>query len=367
MATYKVLQDIEAEDKLIGPLTLRQFIYAVIAILCAYFCFIGLTKFLPLIIFFLPPMLLFGFLAFPFGHDQPTEVWALARVKFMIIPHKRLWDQSGAKDLVTVTAPKKLSQSYTDNLSQSEVKSRLRTLADTIDSRGWAIKNVDHTGYGSTQIQGDQSDRLVSASNLPQSVPIVNLQPDEDIMDDSSQVAMNFNKMITSAESSQRERLLQEALGRPSRAPTPAASQPPQPPDNFWFMNGPAAGQQPPVEVIAPGTSEQTPITEDEKVLSEALRANKKVPEAYTSHMLNITPLSEQKTPPESAPIVAVQGRGQTPAEQANNTAQNSPEPPDNAKMELDSLAQNKDWSIASIARQVNKPNGEVEISLHDN
>ena len=28
MATYKVIQDIEAEDKLIGPLTLRQFIYA---------------------------------------------------------------------------------------------------------------------------------------------------------------------------------------------------------------------------------------------------------------------------------------------------------------------------------------------------
>lgn len=25
MATYKVLQDIEAEDKLLGPLTLKQF------------------------------------------------------------------------------------------------------------------------------------------------------------------------------------------------------------------------------------------------------------------------------------------------------------------------------------------------------
>ena len=31
MAVYKVIQDIEAEDKLLGPLTLKQFIFAVIA------------------------------------------------------------------------------------------------------------------------------------------------------------------------------------------------------------------------------------------------------------------------------------------------------------------------------------------------
>ncbi|MGH7158305.1 MAG: PrgI family mobile element protein [Candidatus Saccharimonadales bacterium] len=31
MATYKVIQDIEAEDKILGPLTLRQFIYAGVA------------------------------------------------------------------------------------------------------------------------------------------------------------------------------------------------------------------------------------------------------------------------------------------------------------------------------------------------
>ncbi len=32
MATYKVLQDIEAEDKLLGPLTLKQFIFAVVTL-----------------------------------------------------------------------------------------------------------------------------------------------------------------------------------------------------------------------------------------------------------------------------------------------------------------------------------------------
>jgi hypothetical protein len=39
MATYKVIQDIEAEDKLVGPLSLKQFIFALIAI------FLGLPEY----------------------------------------------------------------------------------------------------------------------------------------------------------------------------------------------------------------------------------------------------------------------------------------------------------------------------------
>lgn len=44
MAVYKVLQDIEAEDKLIGPLTLRQFIYAAIGAIFLWLSYVSLTK-----------------------------------------------------------------------------------------------------------------------------------------------------------------------------------------------------------------------------------------------------------------------------------------------------------------------------------
>lgn len=62
MATYKVIQDIEAEDKLVGPLTLRQFIYAAIAAVCAYISFLGVSKgaYFILVIFG-PIMLIAGF------------------------------------------------------------------------------------------------------------------------------------------------------------------------------------------------------------------------------------------------------------------------------------------------------------------
>src|SRR5947209_2869322 len=104
MATYKVLQDIEAEDKLIGPLTLRQFIYALIAASNGYITFLVVTKGVPfLAIIFLPIVLGSAFFAWPWSRDQPTEVWALAKIRFLVKPRKRIWDQSGTKELVTIT------------------------------------------------------------------------------------------------------------------------------------------------------------------------------------------------------------------------------------------------------------------------
>src|ERR1700689_4826621 len=135
MATYKVIQDIEAEDKILGPLTFRQFVYGLIAAFFCYICVICVTKGAAfLLVFFLPPALFTGFFAFPFGRDQPTEVWALAKIRFFLKPHRRTWDQSGVKELVTITVPKKVERILTNGLSQNEVQSRLKTLANTIDS-----------------------------------------------------------------------------------------------------------------------------------------------------------------------------------------------------------------------------------------
>src|SRR5665213_2597510 len=107
MATYKVIQDIEAEDKILGPLTLRQFIYGLISIFFFYICFLCLTKHASfLLILFLPPALFTAFFTFPFGKDQPTEIWALAKIRFLFKPRQRIWDQSGIKELVTITVPK---------------------------------------------------------------------------------------------------------------------------------------------------------------------------------------------------------------------------------------------------------------------
>src|SRR5579883_2744553 len=143
MAGYKVIQDIEAEDKLVGPLSLRQFIYAAIAVLLGYLSIVALTHGLSLLLIILvPPMLFTGFFAIPWRGEQPTEVWALAKLQLHLKARRRLGDQSGVKNLVAVTAPKRLEKRYTNGLTQPEVENRLNALASTLDTRGWATKNV---------------------------------------------------------------------------------------------------------------------------------------------------------------------------------------------------------------------------------
>src|SRR5690606_31444180 len=123
------------------------------------------------------PMIAFGFLAFPWSKEQPTELWLASRIRFMIKPHRRIWDQSGVKQLVQITAPIRVAHAYTDGLSQDEVASRLSELAIMVDSRDWAIKNL------SLQ-QGASDDRLV-AGNIQVVSPVVSLDAPEDVMNES--------------------------------------------------------------------------------------------------------------------------------------------------------------------------------------
>ena len=85
MATYKLIQDVEAEDHILGPLTLRQFIFALVGIFCWYLSFIIFVKHVYFgLIISLPPALFCTFFAIPFGRDQPTEIWALAKLRFLV-------------------------------------------------------------------------------------------------------------------------------------------------------------------------------------------------------------------------------------------------------------------------------------------
>src|SRR6187402_3059875 len=142
MAVHKVPQDVEADDKFLGPLSFKQFLFFGGTIICGYLTFLMLTKVWPLTIIFLLPTIVFAFLAFPWSKEQPTELWLASRIRFLIMPRKRIWDQAGMKELVTITVPVREAHIYTNGLSQDEVQNRLGALASIVDSRGWAVKNV---------------------------------------------------------------------------------------------------------------------------------------------------------------------------------------------------------------------------------
>ncbi len=217
MAVYKVIQDIEAEDKLLGPLSFKGLIYAGIVALLGFINFKLLTTTAlgpvrwPLIFVLLPPMVLFGVLASPLGRDQPTEVWLLSRIRFFLKPHLRVWSQVGISQLVTITVPKKIERQLTKDFNQQEAKSRLSALATTLDSRGWAVKhiNINMTAYADyLNPEDNDSDRLIDTSSLVQDVPVVDVHASDDILDEQNNpTAQKFQTLMVQADSARKQNL----------------------------------------------------------------------------------------------------------------------------------------------------------------
>lgn len=209
MAEYKVIQDIEAEDKLLGPFTLRQFIYASIVVAIGFIDFRLLTtKAWFMVIPLLPPLIFFLLLAAPFGRDQSSEIWLLAKVRFFFFSKKRIWDQEGIEHLVTITVPKKIEHHYSDGLSKSEVKSRLKTLASTMDTRGWIVKNVNPGNR--SFLSGENSERLLPIQKTPEDEVLTAIKPTSDVLDTSgtNPLAANLTSMVDESELIHRQELL---------------------------------------------------------------------------------------------------------------------------------------------------------------
>lgn len=366
MATYKVLQDIEAEDKLLGPLTLKQFIFAAITIGLGFVCFLILNSpapmviKLPLITPILPVMLVFGFLAAPISRDQPNDIWLLARLRFLLKPHKRIWDQDGVSQLVTITAPKKQIQILTNGLSQTEVKSRLHALANTVDSRGWAVKNVNTNLFAQPDyITTAESDRLIDPSSLPQDVPIADVTAADDILDTTSNsTAQHLDQLVQQSTQNQRQHAISNMHTDPN-----AGSQKPA---DYWFMQQSQAPQtQVPQDfamfksqqVVAPGgddVAQAAQATDEEKKLADRLAHEKLEAKSHiTDHMKVLQPLHDREgniiqQPVTPAPVI--------------DQGQNTPHPA------ILGLARNDDLNVATIARQaqkIDKDDNEVVISLH--
>jgi hypothetical protein len=208
MATYKVPQDVEADDKLIGPFSFRQFIYLV-AVALACLAAWGLAQiFIGLAILPLPIVLFFGALALPLRKDQPMEIYMAAMVSFYLKPRKRLWDPEGVETLIEITAPKTYESTQTRGLSQSEAEQRLSYLANIVDTGGWAIRGAN--AAPDTALNNDI---------------ILEAQSAVDVLDTNNSVAQSFDQMMAETTVHAKEAAV-ERMKATTFAPTPVAQTP---------------------------------------------------------------------------------------------------------------------------------------------
>lgn len=202
MASYKVPQDVEADDKLIGPFSFRQFVYLIIVAISGGLAW-GLAQiFIGLALIPLPVMLFFGALALPLKKDQPMEVYLAAVVSFHLKPKKRLWQPDGIQELVDIVAPRVTEIRRTKDLSGNEAEQRLSYLAQIADTRGWAVRGVGAPTQGTAM----SDDVYYEAQQV------------SDVLDDNSGVGQNIDSRLAQGEAERREAMVAR-LHNPVQSP----------------------------------------------------------------------------------------------------------------------------------------------------
>lgn len=173
MAQYKVPQDVEADDKLLGPFTFRQFVYLMIMGGCIGLAFALFQVFPVLALLPAPFIIFFAALALPLKRDQPMETYLAAVIAYHLKPNKRFWFPGQRESTVKITAPKQVEQPRTRDLSGEEAGNRLSFLANVIDTEGYAVR-------------GDLNNAPLRGAIVPTEADIV-----PDVLDYSASAAIN--------------------------------------------------------------------------------------------------------------------------------------------------------------------------------
>ena len=316
MAQYKVPQDVEADDKLLGPFTFRQFIYLIVCtgmIALAW----ALAQIFPLLIIIpVPIILFFGALALPLKKDQPMETYFAALVSFYLKPRKRLWEPGQAESTIRITAPKKVEVNRVKDISQDEASHRLSFLAEIVDTEGQAIKSA--TG---SPIREEVQTEANSATDMFETYSFAN---------------QTLDKTLQSETTARHQAAVQQM-----KAAIESANS----------ISNTGAAIQKFSEPVAPAISTAT-----DPISSATILPTLTTPISAPVDISTPTQLPEQTAPPISDTVILPTAPDPTPPE---------PTPPSPALVDL---AHDQDLSVQTIAQEANrlqqKQDEEVIISL---
>ena len=175
---FRVPQNIDLEDKIIGPLTMIQFIYVLVGGLIDYLFFqwFGI-KHLGIFLFLAIPIALVALaLAFLKIQDQPLSHFVKAGLAYLSRPKIRIWRREGITPPVILEKSKEQKKEAVSLPKKHIEKSQLEQLAYALDTQGQAgrqgqnfgrvsqiyeswLKNKPQGGQGGFMGQPQQSNR----------------------------------------------------------------------------------------------------------------------------------------------------------------------------------------------------------------
>lgn len=352
MAQYKVPQDVEADDKLIGPFSFRQFVYLLVAAGLIALA-VGLFQLFPLLAIIPVPFVFFFLaLALPLKKDQPMETYLAAIASYYLKPRTKVWMPGQKESAILITAPKIVEDVRTRDISEEEATHRLSFLADIVDTEGYAIK-----GAGASPMRED----LVAEANATPDMfetyqsQVLNRVIDQDKMSRHQSAVDEMRQAIS------RNTNANMIPDEPTAVNGEKVLQP--------LANAAPAPVLPSLENTAAQSNVRTATAETpSEVPSETSAALPEVIMPDTTGLRNDAILKPDVDLENSSVVVMpevdnLQKVPRNPFAPAND---NKPAVND----DIMELAHNNDFSVATIAKEANRINnrkekGEVFVSLH--
>lgn len=131
---FKVPQNIDLEDKIVGPLTLIQFLYVLGGGVIVYLLYLSMGMKLLFWALSLPVAIIALALAFLKIQDQPLSHFIKAGLVYLSKPKKRIWQRQGLVKPIVFAAPKK--KTAPPPLPKRRIeKSELEKLAQMLDTQ----------------------------------------------------------------------------------------------------------------------------------------------------------------------------------------------------------------------------------------
>ncbi len=153
---FQVPQNIDLEDKIVGPLTMKSFLLLLFGGMFVYAIFsLPIPRAITIIIA-IPIIIVLILISFVKIQDQPFTKFFVSLVYFWLRPKKRIWSQKDPLPEVNIKEKTiKEEVHITKNISHQAIQK----LAETVDTKGW--KPIDSESVDETSI--DTSNRIKSS------------------------------------------------------------------------------------------------------------------------------------------------------------------------------------------------------------
>ena len=172
---FKVPQNIDMEDKIVGPLTLVQFMELMVTCLVFYATFRSGSLVLTLAVG--APVLLVGLmLAFVKIQDQPFSHFALALLQYTLRPRYRVWKKDTALERMTIPAP----VTPIHKAEEAEFAAQTQHRRETIGQLDKLTRMLDTQGEAAVEASGGVTAKGIEktvAASQPKRVPVTVAAP----------------------------------------------------------------------------------------------------------------------------------------------------------------------------------------------